>query len=293
MNLVVGATGLLGEEICRKLSREGKAVKALIRTTSDKTKVERLKEIGATLVYGDLKDPDSLKKALPGVNAVFSTASSTFSRQEGDSIQTVDIEGQLNLINAAKSAAIDRFIFISFRENPGNLYPLTIAKRTVEKQLKESGINYTGLQAGYFMEVWLSPALGFDFPNAKARIYGAGTNKLSWISYKDVAQFAVKSLDNPAASNAILEIGGPEALSPNEVVRIFEEVSKKSFDIEYIPEETLKAQKAEASDPLQKSFAALMLQYANGDDIDMEETLKVFPLQLTSVSEYAQSMLSN
>jgi len=74
----------------------------------------------------------------------------------------------------------------------------------VEQYLKESGIRYTSLQASYFMEVLLSPALGFDFQNARARIYGDGRNKLSWISFRDVAKFAVATLENPAAHNAIL-----------------------------------------------------------------------------------------
>ena len=58
---------------------------------------------------------------------------------------------------------------------------------------------YTILRAGYFMEAWLSPAVGFDPINAKATIYGAGQNPISWISLQDVAQFAVTSLDNCGA----------------------------------------------------------------------------------------------
>ena len=49
MNLVVGATGLLGGEICRQLVAGGKLVKALVRSTSDPVKVEALQRLGATL----------------------------------------------------------------------------------------------------------------------------------------------------------------------------------------------------------------------------------------------------
>ena len=121
-----------------------------------------------------------------GVSAVISTVSSTLSRQEGDSIQTVDDEGQINLIDAAVSAGVSQFVYISFCDMPGEC-PLQTAKRKVEKHLAESGLNYTILQPTYFMEVWLSPALGFDYPNAKATIYGEGKNKVSWIAIKDVA----------------------------------------------------------------------------------------------------------
>ena len=56
-------------------------------------------------------------------------------------------------------------MFVSFRENPAIQFPLTIAKRAVEHALKASGMSYTILQASYFMEVWLTPALGFDAAN--------------------------------------------------------------------------------------------------------------------------------
>jgi NADH dehydrogenase len=292
MNLVVGATGLLGGEICRQLVAEGRPVKALVRPTSEPVKVEALQRLGATLVQGDLKDRSSLDVACQEVTTVISTASSTLSRQTGDSIQTVDLEGQLSLVDAAKAGGVEHFVFISFRSNPDLQYPLDDAKRAVEQHLKASGLTYTILQAGYFMEVWLGPALGFDYANASARIYGEGHNGLSWISYKDVAQFAVASLDNPAGRNAVIEVGGPQVLSPLEVVHIFEEVGGQPLAIERVPEDALQAQKADATDPLQESFAALMITYANGDPIEMEATLQAFPLQLASVRDYAKGVLA-
>jgi uncharacterized protein YbjT (DUF2867 family) len=142
-----------------------------------------------------------------------------------------------------------------------------------------------------FMEVWLSAALGFDATNAQARIYGSGTNAISWISLGDVAQFVVLALDNAAARNATLELGGPGALSPLEVVRVFEQAGGRPFKVEHVPEETLRAQRAAATDPLQQTFAALMLACALGDAIDMRSTLKTFPVPLVSVTEYARRVI--
>ena len=175
MNLVVGATGLVGGEICRRLAEQGKPVKALVRTTSDPAKVDALEASGVAIAIGDLKDRSSLDAACQGVTAVISTASATLSRQEGDSLKTVDSEGQIRLVDAAKGAGVEQFVFVSFRnrENPSLQYPLKVAKRAVEDHLMENGLTYTVLQASWFMEVWLSPALGFDFANAKAQIYGA------------------------------------------------------------------------------------------------------------------------
>ncbi|NNV54205.1 SDR family oxidoreductase [Limnovirga soli] len=286
--LVAGATGFLGREICRQLTAENMRVKGFVRATSDANKVAHLKELGVETIEGDLKNKQSLVNALKGVSAIISTVSSTLSRQEGDSIQTVDDEGQTNLIDAAIHAGINQFIFISFCAMAGE-WPLQTAKRKVERHLAKSGLNYTIFQPTCFMEVWLGPALGFDYPNAKATIYGEGNNKVSWIAIKDVAAFAVNSLHNPLANNKIIELGGPQALSPLEAVHIFEASIGKKFELQFVPEEAIKVQKAAAQDPLSESFAGLMLGVANGSEIDMTEALKISPIKLTSVSDYVKS----
>jgi NADH dehydrogenase len=285
--LVVGATGLLGTEICRQLIDSGRQVRALIRESSDTAKVKALKELGVSTVKGDLKNPASLTKALSNIGAVISTASSTFSRKEGDSIDTVDHKGQLSLVKAAEKAGVDKFVFISFYPVRSE-FPLQNAKRTVEKALKAGEMDYTILQPGFFMEVWLSPAVGFDYAQANVKIYGEGINKISWISYKDVAAFAVASLEKKEASKAVFPLGGPEALSPLEVIRIFEDQMGTNFTIERVSDETLQGQKSAAPDSLAESFAGLMLAYSEGSQMFMKEILKVYPVKLTSVSDYAK-----
>jgi NADH dehydrogenase len=285
--LVAGATGYLGSEICRQLILKNKNVKGLVRATSDANKVAQLQALGVETIEGDLKDKGSLENALHGVSAVISTVSSTLSRQEGDSIQTVDDEGQINLVDAAVHAGANKLIYISFSEL--GECPLQTAKRKVEKRLADSGLNYTILQPTYFMDVWLSPVLGFDYPNAKATIYGEGNNRISWIAIKDVASFAVAALDNPAAANKIIELGGPDALSPLEAVNIFETTKGTKFALQFVPKDALQAQRDAAQDPLSESFATLMLGVVNGSEIDMKKTLTDFPIQLTSVMDYAKS----
>jgi len=106
-----------------------------------------------------------------------------------------------------------------------------------------------------------------------------------------VAKFAVASVDNPEAHNAVIKLGGPEALSPLEVVRTFEELQGRKFDVQHVPEQVLREQRESASDPLQQSFAGLMLYYSRGDVIDMRETLNRFSVQLTSVRDFAKASL--
>jgi uncharacterized protein YbjT (DUF2867 family) len=291
MTLVVGATGLVGMEICRRLKGEGHPPRALVRPSSDPAKRAELLSLGAELALGDLKDVGSLRRACAGMRSVISTASSALSRQEGDSIQTVDAEGQLALVEAAKSAGVEHYVFVSFRDNPSVQYPLTQAKRAVEWRLKASGMAYTILQASYFMEVWLTPMLGFDYASGKVKVYGDGNNRLSWVSFRDVARVAAAVLHEPGARNKVIEVGGPQALSPHEVVRMFEAAGAAEIGVEHVPEAALRAQMDTAEDPMQKSFAGLMLQYAGGDAMDTTELQRLFPFERTSVRDYVSARL--
>jgi uncharacterized protein YbjT (DUF2867 family) len=289
MILVVGATGMVGSEICKKLTAQGKPVKALVREMSDPAKVERLRAMGVTLVTGDVRDPVSLKAACQGATAVISTVSAMpFAYVPGQNdVESVDREGAKNLIDAAKAVGVSRFIYTSFSKNMNLDFPLRNAKRATEQYLKESGLIYTILRPGYFMEVWLSPAVGFDAANGKATIYGSGDQPISWISFQDVAQFAVEALDREAACNTTLEIGGPEMRSPHQVIHIYEQATGKNFETTHVPAEALEAQQAGADDPMQQSFIGLMRCYAAGDPIDMGETLKTFPVKMKTVEEFA------
>jgi uncharacterized protein YbjT (DUF2867 family) len=289
--LVIGATGLLGLEICRRLTETGRPVRSLIRQTSDAAKRAELQQLGVELVEGDLKDPASLARACAGVQSVISTASSTFSRQPGDSIESVDQKGQLALVDAARAAGVEHFVFVSFRENPGIQYPLTAAKRAVERALKASGMAYTILQASYFMEIWLTPALGFDVANGKVRLYGDGSHPISWISYRDVARATAAAVTESASRNMVVELGGPQALSPLDVVRMFEAAGTGKIATESVAESALESQLNAATDPLQKSFAGLMLQCASGDAIDVTTSSRLFPFQMTSVRDYITAQL--
>ena len=291
MVLVVGATGFLGTEICRELVNRDYSVNGMVRSSSDPKRVRGLKDIGVTTVEGDLKDAPSVRAALEDVDDVVSTATATRSRSDGDGIESVDTDGQSALIQAAADAGVKRFVLISVTGNIRSEDPLTSGKRHAEHALIDSGMTYTILRPCFFMEAWLSSSLGFDYANGRVQIFGSGDQKISWISLSDVARFAAEVLENPSAENAVIELGGPDALSPNEVVEIFERKSGRSFEIVRVPEEALQVQSDMAEDSMSRTFAALSLGYAKGDVIPMESTLETYPMDLVSVEDYAASVL--
>jgi uncharacterized protein YbjT (DUF2867 family) len=288
--LVVGATGLLGGDICRLLTERGALLRVLVRPTSDREKVDSLQALGAEIVRGDLKEPSTLDEACAGAGTVISTVTSTTSRADGDTIESVDRDGQLALVEAARHAGVDRFVFVSFPEFEVE-FPLQTAKRLVEQRLRESGLTYTILRPTNFDEVWLSARLGFDPLNGHAQVFGSGERPISWISFRDVARFAVDSVDNGAARDAVLDLGGPESLGYLDVVKIFEDELGRECTVTHVPEEALEAQRAAATDSLAASFASLMLGTAReGQAIDMAPVLRDFPIELTSVRDYARGI---
>src|ERR1700733_15109099 len=107
---VVGATGKLGLEIVKALLAQGADVRAMVRSTSNRSKLEAL---GVTdFVIGDMLDAQSLKTALiknPLSDAIVACAAGYTRHSKGDSTKT-DTQGYRNLVDASKEAKIPRFI---------------------------------------------------------------------------------------------------------------------------------------------------------------------------------------
>src|SRR5690349_15764529 len=145
MILVVGATGKVGTEICRQLADQRMPFRAFVRTSSSRGRVAQLRELGAELVVGDLRDWHSLEIACSGIESVITTVSSMpFSYVAGvNDIETTDLTGTKRLIAAAENAGVKHFTYLSFSGNIDLECPLRNAKRAIEHELHESGLGYT------------------------------------------------------------------------------------------------------------------------------------------------------
>ena len=153
---VVGASGTLGSAIVRALLEKGAQVRAMVRATSDRTKLDSL---GVTdFVVADLMDPASLQRALtaePRAEAVVASAagfSAHTARTKGDNSRT-DTEGYRNLVDAAKNAGMPRLVLISILEcdkAPG--CPISHQKFETEQYLAEKRQPYLALRAGAFLD---------------------------------------------------------------------------------------------------------------------------------------------
>jgi NADH dehydrogenase len=292
MILVAGATGHLGMEICRRLRSRGDGVRALVRSTSDPEKVSTLESFGARVVRGNLRDRASLDAACAGVRTVISTVSAIVTAQPGDSFDATDGAGTISLVDAARRAEVEHFIFMSFDTDALPDAPLVQAKRAVERHLAESGMAYTILHPSLFMESWLGPRLAIDPVAGTARVYGDGNRKLRYVALADVAELAVQCVSNPRTRNKVIAFGGPDAVSQREAIALFERAVGKPFTIAELPEETLEGEWRSAPDPFSKTFSSFMLGVARGFDGDTTPADVHFPIRLTSVNEYVDRVVS-
>jgi len=110
MNLVTGATGLLGSHIVEKLTAAGQPVRALVRPGSDG---RLLASWGAQIAPGDVTDPASLQEAFKGVQTVYHAAAQVGDWGRWDRFVAVTIQGTANMLEAARRAGVKRFLHIS------------------------------------------------------------------------------------------------------------------------------------------------------------------------------------
>ena len=289
MHLVVGATGLVGGAVAQQLRQQACDVRALVRGGAAHQGARGLSQAGVDVVAGDLRDPLAVTDACRGVDTIVCTATS-MPAAGGDALQRVDLDGVLGLISAAERAGVRRFVYTSFSSNIRVDSPLALAKRSCEARLADSSMQSVILQPSYFMEVWLGPHLGFDPARALARIYGDGKAGISYVSALDVAAFAVSAATAPGELRDVVQIGGPEPVSQLGAVAIFERALGCSFSLEQVPMRALEEQHR-STDPLQKTFAALMMAYALGDHVaTASQTADRFGVQLTAVEDYAANL---
>ena len=228
--LVVGATGQLGRAIVWRLRADGVLVRALVRPASN---VTGLRDSGAELVVGDLRNAESLRKACKGCEAVVTTASSVHTSTGFDPKWT-DRNGNLNLIEAAKREGVGHFVFTSTIGADATDAPRVFRnKRFIEERLVASGLHYTILRPAGFMEN-LIPLIRWARRTGIAVIPRPGTTQTSYIAIRDIAEMARLALASTPRDSSI-EFGGPDDLSMLDCMMLLEGVLGRRLRVVRVP----------------------------------------------------------
>ena len=233
--LLCGGTGALGGAIASHLHARGVPFRALVRPATDAGALEGL---ASEIIRADFRDPASLPPALAGIVTVVSTVNAIGRLLGGArdiSIRDVDDRGNANLIAAAETAGVERFVYVSMLgDHAGAHTPFTDAKAATERRLRESSLREVVIRPDAFQETWLGPAGGFDVAAGTVRIYGKGLARRRHVAIDDVAEAVVRLAlaDDPPRS---IDLAGPEPMSASEAAAAYEHALGRPLKVSHVP----------------------------------------------------------
>jgi uncharacterized protein YbjT (DUF2867 family) len=226
--IVAGATGSLGRKIVKELLAQGAEITALVRATSNTSK---LIEMGVNhFVVGDMMDKESLRNALTQeyrFDAIVASAAGYTGHTKGDSDKT-DRIGYQNLIDASKEAGIVRFVLISILEsdkavNVSHFYN----KYLIEKYLIEKKQPFIALRPGAFLD----QTPDFILPKIEKGILPVlfvGVN-YGTIYTRDLARYAAMAAVSLPDSelNTTIDVGLSTPVNSDSLAKAFETVLER------------------------------------------------------------------
>lgn len=292
MILVAGATSHVGVKLIPMLLQKGYKVRALTRSPE---KAVTLQLQGAEVYQGDVRVQHTLDLALHGVDQVVDAICAPIPDSPGNNVRAVDQQGNLHLIDAARSAGVKHFVFVSaFGAGPDHPVDFFRVKWEVEEYLKLSGMSYTILRPTAFMEVWGAMIGKPILTSGKTTIYGPGKNPITFISTEDVAKFIIIALEDPQSKNQIINLGGPRNLDMNQVAELFERETHSQAKISHVPLAMMKIM-SPIIWPFNEGTGRIMAMAANlatdNWTVNMTDTLKKYPVHLIPIEQVVHNMV--
>jgi NADH dehydrogenase len=221
MILVTGGTGFIGRALIRHLVDAGHDIRILIRPS--KTSPRLPLGISVDVAVASLKDERGIRAAMVGVDTVYHLAGVERGGVEADLLE-VEVQGTGVLLNAAIQAGVDRFFFLShLGADRASAYPLLKVKAIAEENIRRSGLDFSIFRSALVF----GPGDGFTTSIAQLfyalpfmfLIPGDGNELIQPIWVEDLAVCLTWALDDDGTRNRTYEIGGPEFLSLNEVLK--------------------------------------------------------------------------
>lgn len=235
MIVVAGGTGTLGTRLVPRLAEAGQAVRVLTR---DPARARHFAGLGVEVARGDVRDPGSVAKALDGAGTVISAVHGFAG--PGVSPATVDRDGNSHLIAAAARAGA-AFVLVSVvGAAPGHPIGLFQAKHAAEETLRASGVPWTIVRATAFMETWGMIMSQMLEASGKILIFGRGDNPINFVSATDVAALVALAVTGPGVRSRVVELGGPDNLTFNQVGALAQEAAGRHAAVRHIPRPALR-----------------------------------------------------
>jgi uncharacterized protein YbjT (DUF2867 family) len=289
MILVTGGTGFVGPKIVHALRGEDQAVRVLARKPE---REDQLRAWGCEVVPGDMTDPDSLRRAVEGCEAVVDLVG--IIKGSPEAFERVMTRGTRDLVAAAREAGVKRFVLMSalgVSERSKDVTSYFRAKWDKEQAVERSGLKHTifrpalvfgkdgGALRTFIRQVRWSPVV---------TVIGDGRRRTQPIWVDDVAAYFAKSLSTPAAVNRTFELGGPDVVTWNELYDRIRRTLGKRRATAHLPYGLARAgaavvEKLPLDVPLSRD-AITMLEF--GDNVtDIGPAVETFGIQPISLED--------
>jgi NADH dehydrogenase len=231
MILLAGGTGRLGTALATRLTGHGQAVRVLTR---DPARAGHLTALGVEVAAGDVRDRARLAPAVDGAGVVVSAVHG-FAGPGGVSPATVDYQGNINLIEAAKATGA-QLVMMSVAgaaaDSPMELFRM---KHAAEEHLRASGVRWTIVRATAFFELWIDVLSQTAARSGRPVVFGRGDNPINFVSVADVAALAEHAVTDPSTRGHILQIGGPDNLTFNQLATAIQAAAGRTSAPRHVP----------------------------------------------------------
>ena len=263
MILVTGATGLNGRALLQRLSARGVPTRALVRSPAKAEGLSTLPKL--EIVEGDMARPDTLARALHGVDRAMLISSS----------DPAMLDVQSSFIDAARKAGVAHVVKLS-GIMPELDSPFRFARMhgEIERRLEASGMAFTHLRAGEFM-----PAYFRQVPSivGKGALFLPMENaRIASIDVGDIADVAATVLTTHGHEGKIYPLTGPEALTMTEVAEKLSTATGKPVRyVNVAPDDARKAQLAAGMPPyLADALAELFAERRRGKEAQVSPAVQ-------------------
>jgi len=264
--LITGATGFIGRHLAKRLVEKGEKIRCLVRTSSPKIAIDYLKKLDVELIYGDLTDKDTLKKAVEETKVVYNLGGGGRVGTNKAICDKINVDGARNILEACiESGKVKRFVHLSscavmghvssgvavdetYPYNPNDIEYYRVKTKSEKLALSYSnkinlvvvrfpdvyGIPLIKGDAGYIQGV--TPALMICSAVKKGEwmYIGSGKNQVHMFYVNDAVEGLIIAADK-GKSGAIYIIGDNTSVKMTELVKIIADILKVPAPKKHIP----------------------------------------------------------
>lgn len=232
--LITGATGLVGRRLVERLSKVGFRLSIFVRALHDQPFFDQHK---VQVFLGNVKDRASIEQAVKGQDALIHLLGA-FSPQDSQSLDDINAAGTYQVHSLAQENKVGKFIFLSaYGASLGVHNPFLVSKGQAEVDIMQGEIPYVILRSTpiYGEGSLLTTLLKGLVEKGKVPLIGTGKQQLQPIYVGDVVEYLHKALVGPAATQRVLEIGGPDKVSYEELVQLAAEILGRKITLNRLP----------------------------------------------------------